>query len=108
MRLNSAFNADSDRPENWANRLFEFFGLMVFCIVILLALSAASFLWNDWTTGDPSDSTRWHMIAVIRGLLLTGIVWMTAGAFFVGNRRIVAGVLLLLGVAVFLNTVGDR
>jgi|GEM_PF-6583766 hypothetical protein len=39
---------------------------------------------------------------------LTGVICLTAGAFFVGKCWLVGGVLLLMAIWIFLGSGGDR
>ena len=107
MNLDSAISDKSERPESMAGRVFTFFGLMIFCVGGLLAFQSGRILFSEWFIQATDISDR-RTIEVVRGHFLTGIVCLTAGAFFVRKRWLLGSMLLLMGIWIFLGSAGER
>jgi hypothetical protein len=108
MKPDSPDIPESERSAGLADQVFTFLGLMLFCGGGWLACGAGQALGNEWLFKEGTGATDWLMIDVARCHLLTGIVSLTSGAFFVGKRWLVGGLLLLMAIWIFLGSVGDR
>lgn len=107
MNLDSELDPQPKRQESMADRAFTYLGLMIFCWGGLLTFQSGRVLASEWLirATEISDS---RMIDVLRSHFLTGVICLTAGAFFVGKRWLVGGVLLLMAIWIFLGSGGDR
>ncbi len=98
-----------ESPRSFADQVISVLCFLACCVGLLLTLNAGVPLMKEWwNSPDVTDPERLQAVMMVRGWFLSGIVWLTAAAFF-GVRRWKLGLaLVLLAIVVFARYAGDR
>lgn len=101
----------SESPRSFADQVVSVLCFLALCVGLLMTMTTGgSFFMKEWwwNSSDVIAPERLQAIMMVRGMFLSGIVWLTAAAFF-GVRRWKLGiVLVLLAIVVFALYAPDR
>ncbi len=101
MRIDSDAS-DSVPLDTLADRAFRFLGFALLCGGAMRAFSAGAHWWKIISTNTPGDAEQLAIASICRMHLLTGVTCLVAGGLFVGKRRIIGGLLVVVAVIAYL------
>jgi hypothetical protein len=100
-----------ESPRSFADQVVSVLCFLALCIGLLMTMTTVgSFFMKEWwwNSSGAIAPERLEAIKMVRGMFLSGIVWLTAAAFF-GVRRWKLGLaLVLLAIIVLMVSVPDR